>query len=112
MTHTQTRERAALRAVLYLRDVTSEIESQRRDCLDYCTQHDYDVVGEYVDDVNRSGSKRSRASFERMTRDAELDQFDVIVSFRFDRLWRRPAEAERLVDLHGRLGLLFAEVQA
>lgn len=115
MTHTQTRERAqSLRAVLYLRqskDFTGEmaaVERQRAANVKHCAQRGWTIVDEYVDNDTSASTRKPRPSFERMMANAELDSFDVIVSWQIDRLTRRPIEAERFIDLFERRGMLFS----
>jgi site-specific DNA recombinase len=62
----------------------------------------WDVVGApYVDDgVSASSLRRKRPAFEQMM--ADLDngvRVDTLVCWKLDRLLRRPAEAQRILDL-------------
>src|SRR5512139_2636830 len=91
------------RAALYIR-VSSEKQAekvspeiQEKDDRAWCDQQGHKVVAVYRDVekyrangrlVEPSGTRNDRPQFKRMLKDADSDQFDVIVSWREDRLYR------------------------
>lgn len=83
-----------MRAAIYTRVSTDEqakeglsMEVQERDCRAYAARQGYTVVGLY-DDPGFSGVLESRPSLDRLFADAEVNRFDVILTWKFDRLYR------------------------
>lgn len=91
------------RAAIYIR-VSSEKqaekispEAQEADCKEYCEQHGYTVVKVYRDTekyragkklVEPSGTRADRPGLRAMLKDGAAGDFDVIVAWREDRLYR------------------------
>jgi len=72
-------------------------EAQENDCRKYCADHDYEVVAVYKDIeryrlgrkmVEPSGSRADRPGLKAILEGARAGQFDVIVAWREDRLYR------------------------
>src|ERR1051325_10845782 len=83
-----------LRAVSYCRtsgekqrDNTS-IPVQRQCIEDFCRRNEWKLTKHYVDE-SKSGSKiEGREDFQRMLKDAALEQFDLVVVYDADRFAR------------------------
>lgn len=104
------------KAAIYLR-VSSEkqagddkvsIESQLADCEAYCKQKGYTVVARYVDKekyrvkgrlVQPSGQRKDRPGYKAMLKAAQAGEFDVIVAWKEDRLYRGMYAAIPLSEL-------------
>ncbi len=91
------------RAAIYIRVSTERQadrispEAQEADCTAYCEAHDYQVFDIYKDIekyrvngrmVEPSGTRADRPQLKRMLADGDAGQFDVVVSWREDRLYR------------------------
>ena len=63
------------------------IEGQLRYCYQYAEQHDYRVVGEYIDRAI-SGTSDRRPQFQQMISDAEKKQFKYVLVWKLDRFAR------------------------
>ena len=82
------------RAAIYSRVSTAEqaeddktsLNEQERLCREYCQEKGYDVVNSYQDIA--SGTTKKRRSFIDMLDDAKNKQFDVIITWKTDRLAR------------------------
>lgn len=79
-----------MKTVLYLRCSTNEtkqdVENQRQPLLKLVEAMGYEVSGEYVDYA--SGGNSNRPEFQRMLKDAERREFDVILIWALDRFSR------------------------
>lgn len=79
-------------AVIYARysshsQTEQSIEGQLHDCYDYAERFGYRVVGEYIDRA-LTGTKDDRPDFQRMMKDAEKHQFQVVLVWKLDRFAR------------------------
>lgn len=81
-----------MNAVIYARFSSygqneQSIDGQLRDCYAFAQREGYAVIGEYID---RAKSARSddRPDFQRMVKDAEKKQFQVIIVWKLDRFTR------------------------
>lgn len=72
-------------------------KAQERDCRELCDRQGYIVVGVYADTekyrvngrlVEPSGTRHDRPQLKRMLKDADAGQFDLIIAWREDRLYR------------------------
>lgn len=100
------------RAALYIR-VSSEEQArhglslgeQRSDLLSYAEAHQYAVVGVYADEgVSARKSYRSRKELQRLLRDVENGQIDIIVMKCLDRWFRNVKDyykVQEVLDAHG-----------
>lgn len=81
-----------MRAVIYARyssDSQREesIEGQLRECMEYATYNDIEVVGNYIDRA-LSAKTDNRPEFQRMIKDSSKRQFDIILVWKLDRFAR------------------------
>lgn len=81
-----------MNAVIYARYSSygqneQSIEGQLTDCRAYAVREGLAVVGEYIDRA-RSARSDDRADFQRMVRDAERRQFQIVIVWKLDRFAR------------------------
>jgi len=91
------------RAAIYIRTSTEKQaenvspQAQEDDCRAYCESQNYQVVDVYKDiqkykvgkkTVEPSGTRADRPGLKNMLADAKGDQFDVVIAWREDRLYR------------------------
>lgn len=81
-----------LNAVIYARysshsQTEQSIEGQLHDCYAYADRCGYRVVGEYIDRA-LTGKNDDRPDFQRMIKDAEKRQFQLILVWKLDRFTR------------------------
>ena len=81
-----------MKAVIYARYSSDNqreesIEGQIRECTEYAEYNDMEIVGTYID---RAYSARTdhRPEFQRMIKDSEKKQFDVVLVWKLDRFAR------------------------
>lgn len=82
----------SIKAVVYARysshsQTEQSIEGQLRDAYAYAETHGYQIIGEYIDRA-LTGTKDQRPDFQRMIRDAEKRQFQVVIVWKLDRFAR------------------------
>jgi DNA invertase Pin-like site-specific DNA recombinase len=93
-----------MRAGVYARisdargDDTAGVERQVEDCLALAAGRGYEVVERYVDNNKSAFSGARRPEYERLLDDVEAGRIDVVVVWASDRLYRRLADLEKLVD--------------
>lgn len=80
------------KAVIYARysshnQTEQSIEGQLHDAYDFAQRENLVVIGEYIDRAI-SGTKDDRPDFQRMIRDAEKRQFDIVLVWKLDRFAR------------------------
>lgn len=87
------------RAVIYARfssdkQTDASIAAQERACRDYAATHGLTVLRVYADEaISGKGSKTLlRQQYQRMLRDAQKDDFDVILIHQYDRIARSLGE--------------------
>ena len=88
-----------MRAVLYARYSSDgqreeSIEGQLRECKEYADRHNMTIIGQYID---RALSARTddRPEFQKMIRDSEKKQFDVVLVWKLDRFSRNRFDAAK-----------------
>ncbi len=109
------------RAAIYVR-VSSErqaaedrvsIEVQLADCEAYCHERGYTIVGRYVDKekyrsrgklVQPSGQRKDRPQYVAMLKAAEAGEFDLIIAWKEDRLYRGMYAAMPLSEILDEMG--------
>ncbi len=73
------------------------IEDQLAACEKYCIQKGYDVVARYIDKdkyrvrkalVNPAGTRQDRPAYIAMIKDGRAGEFDIIISWKQNRLYR------------------------
>ena len=85
------------KAVIYARysshnQTEQSIEGQLHDAYDFAKRENLTVIGEYIDRAI-SGTKDDRPDFQRMIRDAEKKQFDIVLVWKLDRFARNRYDA-------------------
>lgn len=91
-----------MRAVIYARYSSdnqreASIEDQLEVCRRYINRQGWKFVHDYKDRA-LSGASDKRPGYQQLLADAELGQFDVVVSEALDRLGRRLSDVARLYD--------------
>lgn len=95
------------RAVIYARisdardGDTAGVDRQTKDCQALADERGWTVVGTYVDNDVSAYSGRRRPAYEDMLAAVGRGDVDCIVVWATDRLYRRLADLERLVDTLG-----------
>ncbi|GAA5227246.1 recombinase family protein [Paeniglutamicibacter antarcticus] len=103
-----------MKAAIYLRiskDTTGEglgVERQREICRRHAEYKGWEVVKEYVDNSISATKKVQRPAYDRMIEDVKAGGIDVVVSWKIDRLTRRPIEIEQWIELHEKHGVNLA----
>ncbi len=94
-----------VRAVAYLRislDATGEaegVERQEQSCRDLAAREGWDVVEVITDNDVSAFSGVARPGYDRLLTLIERGEVDAVVALHSDRLYRRPRDLERLVDV-------------
>jgi site-specific DNA recombinase len=89
------------------------VARQHEDSRQLAERRGWQIVATYTDN-NVSAYKRDviRPDFERMISDINSGAIDGVVAYDLDRLWRKPSDLERIIDLfQSRPSLIFATVQ-
>ena len=81
-----------MRAVIYARyssdnQTEASIEGQIRECMEYATYNDIQVIGNYIDRAF-SAKTDHRPEFQRMIKDSYKHAFDCIIVWKLDRFSR------------------------
>ena len=76
------------------------LDEQTRDCSAYAAERGYTIIQRYQD--VESGVSRTRPGFQRLQADAKAGQFDIIISWKSDRLARSGSAMGDLLDAVGR----------
>jgi site-specific DNA recombinase len=102
------------RARIYIRrsdddQSTYSPEAQERQNSMYCELHNHEVVGIYIDD-DLSGTKESRAEFQRLLADARNDTGSIVVVNKIDRLARDAELVLRTIKEFDRRGITLVSV--
>lgn len=104
------------RAAIYARVSTEEqgerdksIPEQIAECEGLCERRGFEIVARYIDNTpyrdakgkqqQPSGMRKDRPAYQQMIRDAKNGQFDVIVAWSEDRLYRSPRAVYPLSDI-------------
>ena len=80
------------KAVIYARYSShnqreESIEGQIRECQDFAVRNGFTIIGEYIDRAI-SGKTDNRADFQRMIRDSEKGNFQIVLVYAIDRFAR------------------------
>lgn len=70
----------------------------------YCQKKGYEIADRYVD-IGYSGTTKNRPEFQRMLKSAKESRFDVIVSWKIDRISRGMYPAAALLEVVESLGI-------
>lgn len=86
------------KAVIYARYSSHKqreesIERQLEICHKYAKDNDYQVIAEYCD-RERTGRNDNRLNFQKMIKDAEKKEFEVVIVFKQDRFARKRADSQ------------------
>ena len=81
------------------------VTRQLTDCRAEAAKLGWEVAEEYVDDDVSAWSGKTRPAYERMLADVGARERDAIVAWHLDRLYRRPIELERLINVCAAVGL-------
>ena len=81
-----------MRGVIYARyssdnQTEASIEGQLRECMEYATYNDIQVIGNYIDRAF-SAKTDHRPEFQRMIKDSYKHAFDCIIVWKLDRFSR------------------------
>jgi site-specific DNA recombinase len=74
------------------------VERQQRDCEQLATRLGLDVVSTFIDNDVSAYSGKRRPEFERMLTAAAAGDFDVVICWATDRLYRRVTDLSRITD--------------
>ena len=69
----------------------TSIEGQLKVCYEYARQHEFTVVGEYIDRAI-SGTTDNREQFQKMLKDSEKGEFQGVLLYQLDRFGRNDLE--------------------
>lgn len=75
------------------------VERQEQDCRELALRHSFDVTRVYVDNDTSAYSGKRRPDFEQMLDAMKNNEFDVLVCWHTDRLYRSMKDLERLIDI-------------
>ena len=83
-------------AVIYARysserQTEQSIEGQLRICNDYAKRNDIVIVGTYIDRA-MSGTNDNRTDFQKMLKDSNNKNWDIVLVYKFDRFSRNKFE--------------------
>ena len=100
--------RENMNAVIYARysshsQTEQSIEGQLHDGYAFAEKCGYKVVGEYIDRA-LTGTKDDRPEFQRMIKDAEKKQFQIVIVWKLDRFARNRYDSaiyKRMLKKHG-----------
>lgn len=97
-----------MRAALYARVSTSDQhpETQLLDLRELAGQRGLEIVGEYIDH-GYSGARARRPGLDRLLADAARGQFDVVLTWAFDRVARSVSHFVEVLDELNHLGIEF-----
>src|SRR6266571_9410665 len=86
------------------------VQRQEPPCRELCERLSWEVVEVYTDDDVSAYSRRHRPAYERMLAGVRAGHVTAIVAWAADRLTRKPAENEAIIDLAERHGVKLATV--
>jgi site-specific DNA recombinase len=108
------RPTAPTRAALYLR-ISSDpshnelgIDRQRTQCLEAAARLGWTITATYIDDDVSAFSRKRRPAFQELLADVRAGLWDGVMAWRYDRLSRRGADTEALIDLCEERGIALA----
>lgn len=98
--------KSPLRAAIYTRVSTVEqsTETQRHECLERVRYAGWTLAGEF-DDVGASGKRDRRPGLDRLMLGIRQRQFDVVIVWRSDRLFRSLSHLVRTLEEMKQLGV-------
>lgn len=76
------------------------VKRQAKLCREAAAEKGWDVVGTYVDNDRSAMSRtKKRPEWERLLGDIEEGRIDAVVAYSSSRMYRRPADLQRLINL-------------
>lgn len=75
------------------------VERQEQDCRELASRLHFEVVRVFVDNDTSAYSGKRRPDFEKMLGAMKNNEFDVLVCWHTDRLYRSMKDLERLIDI-------------
>ena len=88
------------------------VERQRVDCLRFCEERRWSVLGVYEDNDTSAYSGTPRNGYEALLRALKVQRADALVCWHPDRLHRSPKELETFIDLIDATGVSVHSVTA
>lgn len=107
-----------MRAYLYARiskDATGEglgVERQEQDCRELATSLGWEILETFVDNDVSASSGRARPAYGKMLAGIERGEADAIIAWHADRLYRRPQDLEKLIEVCERYRIAIRTVRA
>jgi DNA invertase Pin-like site-specific DNA recombinase len=98
---------AALYSRVSTNDKGQDLTLQSDALREYCARHGYSVV-EYSDEIS---SAKARPGLARLLQDARLHNFDVLLVWKLDRLFRSMIDCVTTLDQLSRWGIRFVSLQ-
>jgi len=86
------------------------VERQLRDCLELAEKLGWYGGEVYTDNSVSAFNNKARPAYNRMVADLEAGRRNALVCYDLDRLSRKPAEIEHIIDLAERRGIQLATV--
>jgi site-specific DNA recombinase len=75
------------------------VQRQLEDCRALAERLGWPVADEYVDPDVSASSRKRRPEYERMLADLQEGRRDALIAYHVDRLYRKPIELERLLEV-------------
>ena len=91
-------------------DKGQDTTMQTHDLRAFCISKGWDTISEYVDE-GISGSKVSRPALDRMLNDCRAGKIDIVLAWRFDRLFRSLKHLVLTLDELSELGIKFISLK-
>jgi DNA invertase Pin-like site-specific DNA recombinase len=113
---TQGDTKKLIRAALYLRqsqalnDDEAAVRRQEEVCREAAGPRGLDIVAVYRDNDVSATSNKSRPAYVAMLEAWKRGEFEAIICYDLDRLYRKPRDLEDLIDLAERRGLIIHTV--
>lgn len=110
----QDKTKKIIRVAVYCRVSTTEqaeegysIGEQERLLTEYCSKNDYQVYQIYSDAGISGKDIKHRPAIQKLLHDATEKQFDMVISWKINRLSRKLADAIKIVDILEKYGITY-----
>lgn len=107
-------DKKVIRVAIYCRVSTTEqaeegysIGEQERLLIEYCDKHGYEVYMTYADKGISGKDIKHRPAMQSMLEDATQKKFDMVISWKINRISRKLADAIKIVDLLETYGITY-----
>ena len=107
-------DKKVIRVAIYCRVSTTEqaeegysIGEQERLLIEYCDKHGYEVYKTYADKGISGKDIKHRPAMQSMLEDATQKKFDMVISWKINRISRKLADAIKIVDLLETYGITY-----